>query len=332
MAALAVTNPTLLDLAKSKDPDGSTADLVEILNETNEVLDDMTVLEGNLPTGHRSTIAAGIPAPTWRALYGFVQPSKMTRVQVTDNCGELAALSQIDVKLAELDGGGASFLLQESRAHIEGISQEIADTLFYGNQGSEPDAFTGLAPRFNDTTADNGENIILGGSLSGQTDNASIWLIVWGPGKVHGITPKGSKAGIKVEELGKQMISDSSGGRMQVIETKFTQDLGLAVPDWRYIVRIPNIDKSLLTKDASSGADLPDLMFQAMNKVHSLSGGRPAFYMSRDLRAWLGRQTANKTANSTLTMDKVGGKMVTMFNEIPVKRCDALSADEARVA
>jgi len=330
MAALSTANPTLLDLAKSKDPDGSTADLVEILNETNEILDDMVWIEGNLPTGHRSTIAAGIPAPTWRALYGFVQPTKGTRVQVTDNVGELAALSQIDVKLAELDGGGASFLLQESRMHIEGISQEIADTLFYGNQGSEPDAFTGLAPRFNSTTADNGENIILGGSA--DTDNASIWLINWGRGKVHGITPKGSKAGLKVEELGKQMISDSNGGRMQVIETKFGFDAGLAVPDWRYIVRIANIEKSALTKDAASGADLPDLMFQAMNKIHSLSGGNPVFYMSRDLRTWLGRQTANLTKGSTLTMENVGGKMVTMFHGIPVKRCDALSGDEALVS
>ena len=40
MATLSVTNPTLADLAKVTDPDGSVADVVEILNATNEILTD----------------------------------------------------------------------------------------------------------------------------------------------------------------------------------------------------------------------------------------------------------------------------------------------------
>jgi hypothetical protein len=35
-STLSVTNPTLLDLAKTLDPDGKVADIVEILNQTNE--------------------------------------------------------------------------------------------------------------------------------------------------------------------------------------------------------------------------------------------------------------------------------------------------------
>jgi len=91
MATLASNNPTLLDLAKRLDPDGKIAAVAEILNETNEVLMDMTWLEGNLPTGHRTTIRSGIPVPTWRKLYGGVQPTKSTTVQVTDNTGMLEA-------------------------------------------------------------------------------------------------------------------------------------------------------------------------------------------------------------------------------------------------
>ena len=55
MATLSIQNPTLLDLAKVTDPDGSIAAVIEILNETNEVLDEMSWIEGNLPTGHRPT-------------------------------------------------------------------------------------------------------------------------------------------------------------------------------------------------------------------------------------------------------------------------------------
>ena len=100
MAVLSVKNPTLMDLAKITDPDGKISAVVEILNETNEVLDDMTWVEGNLPTGHRTTIRSGIPAPTWRKMYGGVQPTKSTTVQVTDNVGNLEAYAEIDKDLA----------------------------------------------------------------------------------------------------------------------------------------------------------------------------------------------------------------------------------------
>lgn len=334
MAALSTLNPTLLDLAKATDPNGQIAAVAEILNETNEILEDMTWMEGNLVTGHRTTIRSGIPTPTWRKLYGGVLPNKGTTVQVTDNCGMLEAYAEVDKALADLNGNTATFRLIEDRAHIEGMNQEVADTLFTGNEGSEPEAFTGLNARYNLTTAANGENIILGGSA--DTDNGSIWLIVWGPNTLHGIVPKGSQAGLKVTDKGQVTVEDASNGsntgRYEAYRTHYRWDVGLTVRDWRYAVRIANIEKSALTKDAASGADLPDLMFQAMRRVPNLSFGRPAFYMSRDMATFLGRQSTNLTKNSTLTVDMVGGKMVERFHSIPVRRTDVLAADEALVA
>lgn len=334
MAVLSVKNPTLLDLAKATDPDGRIADVVEILNETNEVLADMSWMEGNLPTGHRTTIRSGIPAPTWRKLYAGVQPNKSSTVQVTDNTGMLEAYAEIDKALADLNGNTAAFRLMEDRAHIEGINQEVVDTLFYGNEGTEPEAFTGLSPRFNDTTAENGDNIILGGGAG--ADNASIWLVVWGPNTCHGIVPKGSTAGLQVTDKGQVTIEDASDGsntgRMEAYRTHYRFDAGLTVRDWRYIVRIPNIDKSLLTADISTGADLSDLMFQAMEVIPNLSAGRAAFYMSRDVRTKLRQQSSDKVKNSTLTIEQVGGVPLMSFHGIPVRRCDALAADEALVS
>ena len=332
MATLSVKNPTLLDLAKMQDPNGTIADVVEMMNEVNDVLDDMTWQEGNLPTGHRSTIRTGIPDPTWRKLYGGVQPNKGTTVQVTDSCGMLEAYAEVDKALADLSGDAAKFRLTEDRAHIEGISQEVADTLFYGNETTEPEAFTGLAPRFNSTTAANGENVILGGGAG--TDNASIWLIGWSPMTVFGIIPKGSKAGMQIKDLGEvtNQNTDGSGGRSQQYMTHYRFDAGLCVRDWRYIVRIPNIDKSALTKNASAGADLIDLLTQALEIIPSLSNCRPVFYTSRHVRSFLRRQIANKVVNSTLAMDTVAGKRVLSFDGVPFKRVDALSADEALVS
>lgn len=332
MATLADTHPTLLDLAKRTDPDGKIADIVEIMNQTNEILNDMVWLEGNLTTGNRTTIRTGLPTPTWRKMYGGVQPTKSKTAQVTDNCGMLEAYSEVDKALADLNGNTAAFRLSEDRPHIEGIGEEIADTLFYGNEGSEPEAFTGLSPRFNDSTALNGDNVIKAGSS--DTDNASIWLCVWGPNTGYGIVPKGSTAGLQQKDLGEVTIEnvDGAGGRMQAYRSHYRQDAGLTIRDWRYFVRIANIERSALTADAATGPNLPNLMFQAYERLPNVASGRAAWYMDRGVLTKLRQQTAAKVQNSTLTVDQVGGVMVTSFNAVPIRRVDRLSGDEALAA
>lgn len=337
MVALATTNPTLLDLATRTDPNGNIAAVVEILNEVSEILDDMSWVEGNLPTGHKTTIRSGLPTPTWRKLYGGVQPTKSRTVQITDNTGMLEAYAEVDKALADLNGNTAEFRMSEDKPHIEGMHQELADTLFYGNETTEPEAFTGFSPRYNSLSAENGDNIIdAGGSGS---DNASIWLIGWGPNTIHGIIPKGSTAGLQQTDKGQVTIEDAdgSGGRMEAYRTHYRWDAGLTVRDWRYCVRIANIDKSNLTNvytagAFSSGANLPELMFQAMELIPNLANCRPAFYMSRTIRTRVRQQCAAAVQQATLTTDMVGGKMVESFHGIPLRRVDALAADETEVA
>ena len=332
MATLSVVNPTLADLAKVTDPDGSIADVVEILNATNEILTDMSWMEGNLTTGHRSSIRSGLPTPTWRKLYGGVQPTKSRAVQVTDNCGMMEDYAEVDAALVGMAGDPAAFRLQEDRPHIEGMNQEFASTLFYGDESTAPEEFTGLAPRYNSTTAANGDNII-SGSGSGA-DNASIWLICWSPQTLHGIIPKGSKAGIQQRDLGEVTIEDADGsnGRMQAFRTHYRWDVGLTVRDWRYAVRIANIDRSALLVTAATGADLNDLMHQAWTELPSTSAGRCAWYMDKSILSMLRRQTANAVSSSTLSVDMVGGTMQTSWGGIPIRRCDALRPDEATVS
>lgn len=332
MTVSAATHPTLVDLVNRQAPDGSIAALVEILNETNEILDDMVWVEGNLPTGHRTSIRTGLPAPTWRKLYGGVQPTKSTSATITDTTGMLEAYAEVDKALADLNGNTNAFRLSEDMAHIEGMNQEAADTIFFGNEGTEPEAFTGLAPRFNSLSAPNGANIIVGGG-SGD-DNASIWLIGWGPNTVHGIIPKGSVAGLQISDKGQVTIEDvtgSGGGRMEAYRTHYRWDLGLTVRDWRYIVRIANIDRSELISTGATGANLPNLMFEALARIKSLNGVRPVWYMDRSVLVKLQQQSAYAVTNSTLQISQVGGVMLTSFGGVPIKRVDALAGDEADV-
>ena len=330
MATLATTHPTLLDLARRTDPDGSIADIVEILNQTNEVLEDMMWVEGNLVTGHRTTIRTGLPVPTWRKMYGGVQPTKSTTAQITDNTGMLEAYAEVDKALADLNGNTAEWRLSEETPHIAGMSEEVAQTLFYGNEGTEPEAFTGLSPRYNSLAAANAENIIDAGGTG--TDNASVWLCVWGPSSGFGITPKGSTAGLQMEDKGQVTIEsiDGAGGRMEAYRTHYRWDAGLTIRDWRYFVRIANIDRSLLTVDAATGANLPNLMFQALDRVPN-TNGRVAWYMDRGIKVKLGQQSQLLTKNSSLTAENVGGKVTTSWMGYPIRRVDTLSPDEARV-
>lgn len=331
MAVLPTTHPTLLDVTRRLDPNGKIDAVAEILNQTNPILEDMVWIEGNLPTGHRTTVRTGLPTPTWRKLYGGVQPTKSTTIQITDSTGMLEAYAEVDKALADLNGNTASFRLSEDRAHIEGMNQEMVQTLFYGNEGTEPEAFTGFAPRFNSRTAANAGNLIQSAGIDGN-DNASIWLVVWGPNTVHGIYPKGSKAGLSVDDKGQVTIEnvDGNGGRMEAYRTHYRWDAGLTVRDWRYIVRI-QYDQEDLTKDAATGPDLADLMVDAIERIPSLSMGRPVFYMNRRAKSFLRRQLASATKNSTLTREEVGGKKVEVFDGIPVRTTDALINTEAAV-
>ena len=336
MATNVNANPTLVDLANITDPSGNVMPVVEILNQTNEVLPDMTWIEGNQPTGNLTTIRTGIPSPVYRRMYQGVQPTKSTTAQVMDTCGMLEDYAEVDKAAVDIANNAAAFRMQESAAHVEGFAQKVAKDIFFANERTNPDAFTGLGPRFSTTAAKNGENIIRMKDVNAN-DYRSMWLVCWGPKSVHGIVPKGSKAGIQVRDLGEVTIenanqqSDGSGGRMQAYRMHFRWDVGLTVKNWQYIVRIANIPnfKDMTPDDTK---ELSDLMFQAVDLVPNMVGVRPAFYMDRGTRTALRQGLYRAVGNSTLEIENVGGVMTYTWMGIPLRKVDALAVDESQVA
>lgn len=320
--------PTLLDVTKRLDPDGKIATIAEIMTQENAILEDMVYVEGNLPTGHRTTMRSGIPEPTWRKLYGGVQPSKSRTVQVTDSCGMLEAYAEVDKALADLNGNTAAFRLSEDTAHIQGMANELASTIFYGDK-SKPEEFIGLSPRFNSMSEENAENIVDCGG-AGAT-NTSIWLCVWGNQTAHGIYPKGSKAGLQMEDKGQVTIEniDGAGGRMEAYRTHYRHDVGLCVRDWRYVVRVANIDVTALDT-LENTKNLIKWMIMASERIPNFSAGRACWYVNRTIREKLRLGILEKIA-SNLSWETVAGKRVMTFDDIPVRRCDALLNTESAV-
>lgn len=338
MAVLGSTNPTLLDIAKSLDPDGTTADVIELLNQTNEILLDAIWIEGNLPTGHRTTIRTGLPTVVWRKLYGGVPPSKSTRAQVDDTCGMLEARSEVDVDAANLNGNTAAWRLSEAAPFLESMNEMMATTLFYGDVGVNPERFTGLAPRFGTINgAPNANNIIdCGGTGS---NNTSIWLMNWGPNTVTGIFPKGSKAGIIHQDLGEIDAFDASNHRFRALADRWQWKCGISVRDWRYVVRAANLNVADLVTSTPptfpgvngvSPVSLPDVLIEMTSRLPRQGMGKPVFYVNRTVGKMLRRQAMNKSQNA-LSIEVAQGQIYTAFLGIPIRIVDSILTTEARV-
>lgn len=332
MAVLSTGQLTLADHAKRLDPDGTQAAVAELLSQTNEILEDAVFIEGNLPTGHRATVRTGLPTVYWRALNTGVPTSKSTTAQVDEQCGMLEARSHIDAKLALLNGNSAAFRLSEDVPFIEAMNQTQSTTLFYGNPGSDPKQYLGIAPRYGDLSAGNAGNIIDGGGTG--SDNTSIYLMVWGENTVFCPFPKGSQAGLQHKDLGEESVQDATGGWYQALRTLYQWDNGLVVKDWRYVVRIANIDVSNLVAE-SSAADLVKLMARALDRIPNLNMGRAAFYMNRTVHSMLRIQAMTKTAG-VLAIEKGlnqfgNSTSWTSFDGVPLRKSDGILLTESRV-
>lgn len=328
---------TYLDISSRLGPDNKIARIIEMMVQTNEVLEDMLTLEGNLPTGHRSVIRTGLPTATWRLLNYGVQPSKSTTATIQDTCGMLEAYAEVDKDLAKLNGNTAEFRLSEDRAFLEAMNQQMASAVFYGNQAVNPERFTGLAPRFSVYSTDEsqaGSHIVpyRDESAGSGSDVYDLFLVVWGENTVHGIYPKGTEAGFHHQDLGEVTLEDANKGRFQGYRSHYKWDLGLTVKDWRYVVRICNVDLSDLAAETTTSA-LLDAMDKAYYLVPSLGMGKPAWYAPPKLLPYLQKQASTRAA-AALTLDYPTGKPVVKHLGIPIRKSDALvpSSDEITIS
>ncbi len=333
MAILGANALTILDIQKRLDKNDKVVDIIELLSQTNEMLQDIPWVEGDSADGLTASLRTGIPTPTWTRYNEFTQPTKSTVASVQFTCGMLKNFSQIDVQLANRAADPMAVRLSEAAAIIEGINQEVQRAMIYEDEKVNAGRITGLSAYYNSTTAESGDNILLGGSVTADV-NTSIWLVCFGSG-VHGIYPKGSTVGLSHEDLGKQMLTDTvtqpGGGRLQVYEDMWMWKCGLAVRDWRQAVRIPNINVTSLL--AGTGADLPTLLFKALPRIRNPKMGKLGLYMNRTVATMLGVQARlDVRTGGQLNYANVDGQIITTWLGIPVRICDQITNTEALVA
>jgi hypothetical protein len=330
MGALASTALTIADWAKRLDPTGKVPTIVELLSQTNEMLEHMRWIESNGPTSHQTTVRTGLPTVAWRLLNKGVAKSKSRTAQVTEAIGILEGRAEVDVDLAKLNGNTDAFRTSEQISFTEAMNQEMQQTVIYGNSSVSPEEFTGLAVRYSSLSAENARNVLSAGGSG--SDNTSIWLVVWHENGVVGLFPKGSTAGLTHQDLGEQDAFDSDNNRFRALMDRWQWKAGVSVKDWRQAARICNIDVSALADEASA-ADLVKLMIKATHRIQFLKMGKACWYMNRTVAQYLDIQRRDGVmAGGGLTYDNVDGMPKYSFRGIPVGIVDALTETEAAVS
>jgi hypothetical protein len=338
-AVLADLNLTLIDWAKRVDPSGKIGAIAELLNLQMPMLDDMVVMEGNLPTGHMFIQRTSLPTVYGRLFNQGVANSKSTTAQITVTTSMYEARSEVDVAVARINGDTAAFRLSEAAAFIQAMQQKISDVLLNGNHTVTPSDFDGLKSIYASTTGVTADNIVLGEPASSTTTGAcsSIYFVGWANGKIYTIFPKGSMAGLGHFELDDDYVEDADGLKFFAHRDRWTWDLALVAQDPRFGGRIANIDITRLEAAAGSAtpltncANLVNSMIELLHRIPTLEGIKGCWYMNRIHLKALHFQ-CNEIGKYLLTTETVEGKQRTSFLNFPIRLSDKLGITEAELA
>jgi hypothetical protein len=291
----------------------------------------MPFQQGNLTTGHRTTVRTGLPTGVWSKLYQGITASKSLTQQVDDTCGTFEMRSEIDTRLARLSKSPEGFIANEQLPFLEAMNQAIAGGLFYFDTALNPEKFLGLAARYPTSSTSNVINA--GGAGSNLTD---VWLVCWGPNTCFGTTPLNAPGGLVHEYKGIEPVrAVAAGASAQASGTYYAHvniyewNIGLCVRDWRYIVRLCNVNMASGAVNGIFNLDMLVLMLGTLPAWRTMEG-RPCFYMHKSLWTQLMILAMNKT-NAALGWSDVMGHKVLEFWGVPIRQVDQLLITQSAI-
>ena len=313
---------TLAEMTKRLHPtEKKLADIAEILEESNEILNDLKFQEANNVTSHVATLRDRIPEAQTRAFNEYVGSETTSTRQVEEHIAMLAIYSVVDKKLVDVGSGDKSgFMLGEIKGFIEGMGQQAADLMFYGNRANDPGEINGLANRYNTLSQ---KNVWDNGGSSNRT---SIWVLQHDLDKVHGVYPRGSKAGLDHRDLGEQTDTDGNGKQMQVYKHYFTWDFGLVVRDPKAVQRVANVDST-----TTSSFSFDNSLIKALNQMPKRGKGS-VIYVNRDVFTMMDIYAKDKTNMAYGNITDAAGQEITTFRGIPVRLVESLLSTESAVS
>src|SRR5262245_7176687 len=131
MATLGSAYVTALDVAKQENPDGSIADIAEILNQSTPLQSILPMVRSNTDPSHVMTVRTGMPQPSLRRLNEGIGPTKSTNAQVEDTMCHMEDRGVLDVD-TPAGGNLAQVRINENKAKIQGFGQYSEYLMWYG--------------------------------------------------------------------------------------------------------------------------------------------------------------------------------------------------------
>jgi hypothetical protein len=315
--------------------DNTIIDVAEVLNETNDVIQDAHVQRANDITSHVVSRRTALPTPTWNKAGDGWNAGVGLLNQVREEIGMLKSRYQCPEDIMKLQPDKAKFRAQQERPHIEALGQEFANTLM-GNwsagtlTANPPEEFDSLSTRYSTLATTDANYVYNNGNGSGN-DNTSIWFIQWGPGKVYLITPRNSDGtGIKKEDKGLTFtagdnVTTTQGNQLWAYITEFSWDVGLCIEDRRCVKRLANIDSVL------SETNTLDEDFIITTRNNFKTPGTIYMYCNETIYTQL-QILAKDKSNVHWTENNPFGKPVMYFLDMPVRRCDAITNVEGTIS
>jgi hypothetical protein len=320
MADIADSRLGLVEVVKRIDPNGNLATIAEVLAQTNDIVADAVWKEGNDIFSNKTVRRSSLPTGAFRKLNRGTAPESSDTIEIIDTIGLLEARAENDEKLINSFPNPQQARMDESMAFIEGLSQNMASKMIYGNALVAPEEFTGLAPRLDGLAA--GENVIGGG---GSTTLTSIYVVTWGPNSVFMAYPRGSSAGLVHKDLGVQDAFDSSSNKFRAYVDLFQWDAGMVVKNQRCIARYANLEPTGTTTTFDE-----DELIRLINRMVVGPGTR--IYAGIEMLTQMQIRLKDKT-NVYFTREAGldGGGPVLRFNGFPVRKVQQILDTETAI-
>ena len=338
MATKDITSRESLVTAARQTANGMITDVAEVLNETNNVIEDAIVQKSTDITSHRVTRRSRLPAVSWVKVGNGWNATVGLTNQAVETIGMLKARFLAPQDVLDIQANPDKYRSNQERAYVESMGQELSNTLF-GNVAAgdlspatvPPEEFAGFQYRYSALGTADTNYVLSNGHTADDDTNTSIWFIQWSPNKVYLITPRNMDGtGLKKEDKGLVYTSGDNSvasataanpnptNSLWAYITEFSWNVGLAIEDLRSVKRLCNIDPDHAADDTLD----EDKIIQIRN---NFKGNEKIFmYCNETVFTQLQILAKDKTNVNWTGADPFGRPQFN-FLDMPVRRSDAIT-------